>query len=198
MRAAVGDRSVCLRPALGLVAALALAACHGSGGESKPATATATATATAIASAVPSPTPATSETPVAEDERSAPPTADPNEFLAEADRNAIQGTISAQLAALRHDDAHTAFSLAAPVIQEMFQTPEIFFQMVRTAYAPLYRPRYTRFGELTTVAGEITQKLIVVDEEGRPVTALFLMDRQPNGAWRIMGCLLVPSEEAPV
>jgi hypothetical protein len=48
------------------------------------------------------------------------------------------------------------------------------------------------------VAGEITQKLIVVDEEGRPVTALFLMDRQPNGAWRIMGCLLAPSEEAPV
>jgi Domain of unknown function (DUF4864) len=128
----------------------------------------------------------------------APRTVEPTEFLAEAERDSIRRTISAQIEAFRRDDARAAFALAAPVIQEMFGTPEHFLEMVRIAYAPLYRPRDVRFAETTMVAGEVTQKVVVIDAEGRPVMALYLMDRRPDGAWRILGCVLIPSEETIV
>jgi ketosteroid isomerase-like protein len=116
-------------------------------------------------------------------------------LLAARDRDAIRRTIADQIEALRRDDGAAAFAFAAPAIQDLFGTPENFMRMVRSAYAPLYRPRDVRFAELEIVAGEVTQKVVVVDAEGRPATALYLMDRQPDGAWKILGCVIVPREE---
>ena len=118
-------------------------------------------------------------------------------LLPEAERTAIRRTIATQLEALSRDDGEAAFSFAAPAIREMFGTPERFLEMVRTQYAPLYHARRVRFGELTLVAGEVTQQVSVIAENGVPATALYLMDRQSDGEWKILGCLLVPTSEAP-
>src|SRR5690554_1038749 len=101
--------------------------------------------------------------------------------LSDADRQAIRNVIEQQLRAFKRKDGLTAFSLAAPVIQQMFGTPESFMLMVSETYAPIYRPESHTFGELELVAGEWTQKVTVVSEDGTAVDAFYLMARQDDG-----------------
>ena len=63
--------------------------------------------------------------------------------------------------------------------------------MVRQGYQPVYRPRQVSFGELAAVDGIPVQHVHVIGPDGTPVTALYVMERQPDGAWRINGCYLV-------
>ncbi len=53
--------------------------------------------------------------------------------------------ISDQLATVRRDDGVTAFAHAAPIIRDMFRTPEDFMRMVIESYQPVYRPRRVEF-----------------------------------------------------
>jgi len=64
--------------------------------------------------------------------------------------------------------------------------------MVRTEYPPIYQPRSFTFGELELVGGEFTQKVTVVGEDGSAVSAFYLMSRQKDDSWRVLGCILVP------
>ena len=64
---------------------------------------------------------------------------------AEADAAAIRQVVEAQLAAFQRDDGVAAFGYASPSIQEQFNNPDVFMEMVRTGYAPVYRPREVEF-----------------------------------------------------
>ncbi|MBR2815887.1 MAG: DUF4864 domain-containing protein [Reyranella sp.] len=112
-----------------------------------------------------------------------------------ADRAAIRETIQAQLDAFRRDDGETAFGFASPTIQSLFGTPELFMQMVRQGYRPVYRPQVFEFRELVTLHGLVTQKVHVVGPDGRPVTAYYPMSQGPDGRWRIEGCYLQAPDE---
>jgi hypothetical protein len=177
-------RRLVLRFAGGIAAALAIAACS-SGGHDAPSPSASPTVAEARPDAQRSP------------DANADSDAPDADLLPEAERAAIRRTIATQLEALSRDDGEAAFSFAAPAIRQMFGTPERFLAMVRTQYAPLYHARRVRFGEVTLVAGEVTQRVSVIAENGVPATALYLMDRQSDGEWKILGCLLVPANEAP-
>jgi len=110
--------------------------------------------------------------------------------ISAADRGAIRSVIGDQMAAFKRDDAAAAFGLAAPNIQDMFGTPEHFLAMVRQGYQPVYRPSDVRFGELVRIDGRLTQLVHVVGPDGVPQLALYFIERQPDGRWRITGCLL--------
>lgn len=116
--------------------------------------------------------------------------------LAPGDQPAIQAVIQHQLDAFQADDGDTAFSFAAPSIQEQFGTPENFLALVRHAYPMVYRPRETHFGVLDEEDGQIVQKVAFVGPDGVLVTALYIMEREPDGSWRIAGCIIahVPTE----
>jgi len=120
--------------------------------------------------------------------------AEPSALPADAQR-AIRGVIEAQLGAFRRDDGAQAFSYAAPDIQAMFGTPENFMSMVRGAYMPVYRPRNVTFGELVDMEGQPTQLVHLIGPDGAAVTALYFMQQQPDGSWRIGGCMLVQPPE---
>lgn len=115
--------------------------------------------------------------------------------LSSADRTAIRDVIQSQVEAFRRDDGDAAFGLASPSIRGMFGSPEIFMDMVRQGYQPVYRPRAFDFGEIVTLEGQITQKVHVVGPDGRPVTAYYPMTQLPDGTWRINGCYLQAPEE---
>jgi hypothetical protein len=117
-------------------------------------------------------------------------TGQPATDVAAADRSAIRGVIGDQMAAFKRDDAAAAFSFAAPNIHEIFRTPETFIEMVRQGYQPVYRPSDVRFGELVWLDGRLTQLVHVVGPDGVPQLALYFMERQPDGLWRITGCVL--------
>jgi hypothetical protein len=111
--------------------------------------------------------------------------------LTAADHTAIHTVIEHQLTAFRNDDAAGAFAFASPAIQAKFGTPEQFMTMVQTAYQAVYRPRHVAFKELRMVEGVPTQEVLLVGPDGVPVLALYMLQKQPNGAWKIDGCYLM-------
>lgn len=112
------------------------------------------------------------------------------------DRVAIRAVIEKQLDAFRRDDAETAFALAAPGIQYTFHTPERFMVMVRQGYQAVYRHSVVEFREIHQMedVGPV-QSVYVEGQDGEAVIALYPMERQPDGSWRINGCHLVRSSE---
>ena len=112
-----------------------------------------------------------------------------------ADRAAIRDIIQSQVDAFRHDDGDAAFALASPSIRGMFGSSDIFMDMVRQGYQPVYRPKEFDFAEIVTLNGQVTQKVHVVGPDGRPVTAFYPMTQLPDGSWRINGCYLQAPEE---
>ncbi len=106
------------------------------------------------------------------------------------DRASIRKTIEDQIAAFRRDDGPAAFAFASPSIQSQFATPEIFMNMVRNGYAPVYRPRAVAFGELLRAESTLLQLVEIVGPDGAPVLAVYEMERHGDGSWRIAGCVL--------
>ena len=115
--------------------------------------------------------------------------------ISPADRAAIRDIIQSQVEAFRRDDGDAAFGYASPTIRGMFGSSEIFMDMVRQGYQPVYRPREFDFREIVTLDGQITQKVHVVGPDGRAVTAFYPMTQLPDGTWRINGCYLQAPEE---
>src|SRR6185436_10891700 len=115
--------------------------------------------------------------------------------LSEADRAAIRDVIGRQVEAFRRDDGDAAFGFASPHIQHLFGSSDIFMDMVRQGYQPVYRPRVFDFREIVDLHGQPAQKVHVIGPDGRPVTAVYPMARQPDGSWRIDGCFLQAPDE---
>ena len=113
--------------------------------------------------------------------------------LPAADRAAIQGVIARQIEAFRHDDADAAFGFASPGIQDQFGTPGRFLDMVRRAYPAVHRPRAMEFTALRLEDGAVVQEVELVGPDGALALALYTMEQDSAGAWRIAGCALVPS-----
>lgn len=114
--------------------------------------------------------------------------------LTAADQAAIRTVITRQLDAFRQDDAVTAFSFASPMIQAKFGTPEVFLHMVKTAYQSVYRPRYVAFKDLQRSQGVPTQPVFLIGPDGVPVTAMYIMQKQPDDTWKIDGCYLLATK----
>lgn len=117
--------------------------------------------------------------------------------ITDSDRTAIRFVVERQLEAFQNDDAVAAFSFASPGIQQTFQNPQKFMQMVRSSYQAVYRPRSVLFENLAIVNGALAQAVLLLDPEGVPRRALYQMEKQLDGSWRINGCFLVPVETQP-
>lgn len=113
--------------------------------------------------------------------------------LPATDRSAIQGVITRQIDAFRHDDADAAFTFASPGIQSQFGTPERFLDMVRRAYPAVHRPRVVEFTALRLSEGAVVQDVELVGPDGAFELARYTMERDSASVWRIAACTLVPS-----
>lgn len=111
--------------------------------------------------------------------------------LPAAEKQAIQEVITDQIDAFREDDEPRAFGYASPGIQFMFGNPQRFTAMVRQGYQPVYHPRSMAFGDLLVVDGNLVQELAVIGPDGQPHLARYVMEHEPDGTWRIDGCVLV-------
>jgi hypothetical protein len=108
----------------------------------------------------------------------------------QADTAAIQAVIAHQLGAFLHDDGQAAFADASPSIQQMFHDPDTFMEMVKTGYLPVYRSSHVEFRDLGMIDGKLIQQVYMVGPDGVAVLALYEMQRQPDGSWRINGCAI--------
>lgn len=114
---------------------------------------------------------------------------------AATDQQAIRGTIRSQLDAFQADDGARAFSYATPQLRDLFRTPENFMAMVRGGYQPVYRPQSVEFLDARILEGRIGQAVRFVGPDGRAVVAIYTMEQQPDGSWRIAAVQLIPTNE---
>ncbi len=104
----------------------------------------------------------------------------------------IRSVINAQIDAFKRDDAALAFSYATPDIQELMGTPEQFMALVRSQYLPVYRSKKVVFREPVELSDRpgIIQPAVVTGPDDLPVFAVYTVELQESGEWRISGCLL--------
>ena len=115
-----------------------------------------------------------------------------------ADREAIQGIITSQIEAFRRDDGAAAYGYASPSIQGLFPTVEQFMGMVRNGYMPVYRPRSVTFGATEASPSGPMQKVFLTGPDGRNWVAIYSLERQPDGTWKINGVRLVEEDGATI
>ncbi|MGC2319028.1 MAG: DUF4864 domain-containing protein [Bradyrhizobium sp.] len=109
---------------------------------------------------------------------------------------AVQGVIRSQVEAFGRDDAAAAYSYAAPAIRDLFPQADIFMDMVRRSYAPVYRHRSFEFGEARVSNGIIAQRVHIIDTDGVPWEALYTLELEPDGSVKISGCVLLKAGQA--
>ncbi|WP_019905333.1 DUF4864 domain-containing protein [Methylobacterium sp. 77] len=110
----------------------------------------------------------------------------------EAAKSEARATVERQIEAFRKDDAATAYAQAAPAIQGMFASPDTFIEMVRKGYAAVYRARSFSIDRVEEDGeNELALGVKLQDENGVDWMALYSLQKQTDGAWRISGCRLV-------
>lgn len=116
-------------------------------------------------------------------------------YITENDKVAIRKVIEKQISAFQRDDAIEAFAIASEAIQKQFETPDKFIKMVKESYRAVYRPRSVMFRGFTTVDYYPAQIVILMDEKGELIQAIYIMKQQQDLSWRIHGCFLVSIDE---
>jgi hypothetical protein len=113
--------------------------------------------------------------------------------LSAADWKAIRKVITSQRAALVAGDKNKAFSYATPALRAQFGDADTFMAMVQLGYTVLLTARYTEFLDGAVVEGLVVQPLRLIDADNSVRLALYTMEWQADGKWRISGCRVGPS-----
>jgi hypothetical protein len=122
----------------------------------------------------------------------------PNAFADEPTPLDAQAVVTSQLDAFERGDAAGAWRLASPEVQERFENASNFIGMVRSKYGPIYRHRSIDFGPSARRGDEIGMVVTIVGEDNEVWSAVFLLSKQKDGAWRTAGCLLAKAPETSV
>jgi hypothetical protein len=112
-------------------------------------------------------------------------------FADDAGVKAAQTTIESQLKAFLADDNATAYSYAAPNVKQVFPTLDIFMGMVTSGYKPVQKPQSYSFGKSEWLSStKIAQQVFLVGPDGKDYEALYTLELQPDGVYRITGVSL--------
>jgi hypothetical protein len=109
---------------------------------------------------------------------------------------AAQGVIRSQEQAFGRDDAAAAYSYAAPALHKLFPRADIFMTMVQNSYAPVYRHKSFEFGEARAEGSWIAQRVRIIDTDGQAWEAMYTLEQQSDGSYKITGCTLLKAGEA--
>ena len=105
-----------------------------------------------------------------------------------------QTVIENQIEAFLAGDIDTAYSFAAPDIKALYPTVDRFETMVRSGYGPVYRPGNYAFGRSREISGGgVIQEVLISGPDGNDYTAIYMMERQPDGTMKIRGVSLIKS-----
>ena len=108
------------------------------------------------------------------------------------DQTAFQAIIAAQLDAFKKDDGAAAYSYAAPVVQGLFPDAEKFMTMVKHGYEPIFKNTKHSFGQVVDDGlGHPNQHVIITTSDGKRYEAVYVMQQQPDGSWKIAGVQMV-------
>lgn len=106
-----------------------------------------------------------------------------------------QRVIQSQIQAFLSDDAETAYGYASPAIRKLFPDKDRFFAMVKKSYQPVYHPGNFAFGrfKVSDDAQTVLQEVLVTGSEGTDWTAVYDLQRQEDGQYKINGVQMMPN-----
>jgi hypothetical protein len=109
----------------------------------------------------------------------------------EAEIRAAQSSIEAQIRAFLADENEIAYSYAAPNIRRIFPTVDQFMSMVKNGYQPVWKPQSFAFGDAMEMSPTaIIQKVLVTGPDGKNYEAVYTLEMQEDGTFRITGVSL--------
>lgn len=109
----------------------------------------------------------------------------------DAEIKSAQKTIDSQLRAFQQDNGALAYSFAAPNITRMYPTAEAFIGMVTKGYPPVRKPQSFAFGKSQeTGPTSVVQQVMIVGPDGKDYEAVYMLELQPDGVYRIISCSL--------
>jgi ketosteroid isomerase-like protein len=117
---------------------------------------------------------------------------------AASDQDQIKTVIEEQLNAFAVDDGATALTYAAPMVKQIFRTPEQFMAMVKKGYQPVYRNSARLFGDVFQDGlGRPAMRVVLTGADGKRYEAMYAMEKQADGTWKIAGCVIlaIPAQE---
>ena len=74
----------------------------------------------------------------------------------------------------------------------MFPSIDRFIGMVRSGYEVIYSAQSHTFGRNIDVNGRIHQEVIITGPNGKQWQAVYTLQRQSEGSWKIVGVKLEP------
>lgn len=120
------------------------------------------------------------------------------EDILQADRIAIRQVVQSQLKAVANDDADAAFALATTDTRKVLGDSDSFMQLIKKQYAPIYRHQRAIFSLPEKIAGAMVQVVSLTDSDNSVWVALYQMQREPDGNWKIAGCTLLQTKNVSV
>ena len=104
------------------------------------------------------------------------------------DESAAQDIVTRQLEAFLSGEFAEAYSYASPGIRRLFPTLDQFMSMVQRGYLPVLRPGNYAFGRTEPLAdGRIVWEVLIRGPDGMDYTAVYFMERQQDGSWKVDG-----------
>lgn len=119
--------------------------------------------------------------------------------ISESDKSAFREIVTAQLEAIKADNGEAAYTYAAPIIKGIFPNAETFMAMVKRGYEPVYRNNGYKMGAASLDSlGRPALHVTITATDGKRYEAVYAMERQPDGTWKIAGCTLaeIPGADA--
>jgi Domain of unknown function (DUF4864) len=120
-----------------------------------------------------------------------------NAVRAASQNDEIRTVIESQLNAFAADDGEKAYGFAAPNIQQIFRTPEQFMAMVKQSYQPVYRNSKRIYSEVFQDGlGRPAMRVVLTGMDGKRYEALYALEKQTDGQWKIVSCtiLVIPAQ----
>lgn len=114
-----------------------------------------------------------------------------SEGMHPADARAIRIVIQSQLDAFEEDNAVKAFDLAAASTRVELGDPDNFLRMIKEKYPPVYRHRLAIFSAPEMIDGYALQIVRLTDRDNLVWLAVYRMQREMDGNWKIEGFKLL-------
>lgn len=118
--------------------------------------------------------------------------------ITQEDKIAIHTVVQSQLDALAEDDAAAAFALATADSRSRLGDPDTFLRIIKEHFTPIYRHQRALFSTPEMIAGRMLQIVRLTDGDNSVWLAVYQMQREQDGKWKIAGCKLVETASVSV
>ncbi|EFL90353.1 DUF4864 domain-containing protein [Ahrensia sp. R2A130] len=95
--------------------------------------------------------------------------------------------IGGQMRAFRARKHDEAFGYASPNIRKMFGNTDRFVGMVKSGYSVIYGAQSWTFGRNRLEGKVMYQEVDIIGPDGFAYAALYTLEKQADGTWRIAG-----------